>query len=399
MAIAKLSPAKLRSLKPGKYGDGGGLWLTVREEGGAFWTFRYRLNGRDREMGLGPLRDVSPARAREEAKRCRNLKREGKDPINERTRRLGVTVPTFRECAEAIIEAKRPEWRNGKHAQQWENTLKTYAYPVLGDLPVDAVATDHVLKVLRPIWTEKTETATRLRQRIESVLDYAKAMKQRAGENPAAWKGHLDKLLAKPAKIRRVSHHAALPYSDLPDFLQALAEQDGIGARALMFTILTAARTGEVIGARKSEIEGDLWTIPAERMKAHRRHRVPLPRQALGVVEALPEIKGEPHLFPGPRRGKPLSNAAMSAVLKRMERSDLTVHGFRSTFRDWCAEQTNFPRELAEAALAHTLRDKTEAAYQRGDLLERRRKMMQAWADHLDSLRKGAEVVPIHRKV
>lgn len=397
MAIAKLTAGQLRNPKPGKYGDGGGLWLVVKDSGEAYWVFRYQLNHKSREMGLGPLKDVSAAEARAVAQRCRNLKREGIDPLTERTERRSVTVQSFRTCAADLIESKRHGWRNEKHAQQWTSTLEAYAYPVMGDLPVNAVTTDHVLRALNPIWATKTETASRLRQRIESVLDYAKARGFRKGDNPAAWRGHLDHLLAKPQKVKRVRHHPAMPYKDLPAFMQELAKQDALGAKALMFTILTAARTGEVLGAKHGEIEDKVWTVPAERMKAHRPHRVPLSVQTLGLVSDLPLDFDNPHLFPGTRKGKPLSGMTMSKALRALDDGGVTVHGFRSAFMDWCAETTNYPRELAEASLAHVLRDKTEAAYQRGDLLERRATLMQAWADYCLP-QQAANVVPIQGK-
>jgi len=398
MPTEKIRPAQLRNLKPGKYCDGGGLWVYVKPNGNAYWVMRYRLRGRNREMGLGPVRDIPAAKAREYATKYRNIKRDKRDPINERAKERSAAVLLFRDAAARMIEAKRGEWRNSKHAAQWIATLKTYAFPVVGDLPVDAITTDHVLKILEPIWPNKTETATRLRQRIEVVLDWATARKYRQGENPARWRGHLDKLLAKPTKIRKVRHHAALLYTDMPDFMEKLAKQDGLAARALTFTILTAARTGEVIGAHKTEIRDGVWIVPGERMKTAREHRVPLSTQAAATVASLPDFENNPHLFAGQRKNQAFSNAAMTAVLKRMGLADLTVHGFRSSFRDWCAEQTNFPRELAESALAHTLRDKTEAAYQRGDLLQKRARLMQAWADYCTNPSTKGDVVPIRRK-
>lgn len=397
MASAKLTAGDLRHPKPGVLFDGAGLRLKVKKNGAGYWIFRYRRGGVNREMGLGPLRDVGLKKARERARELREILRAGGDPKAERARARERIVPTFREAARGLIEQKSVEWRNGKHAAQWTSSLETYAYPRLGDLPVDVIETEHVLRALEPIWKNKTETATRVRQRIEAVLDYAKARNLRRGENPARWRGHLDKLLAKPAKFHRVRHHAALAYSDLPEFMAELAEQPGCAARALEFTILTAARTGETLGAQWGELDpGDVWAVPAERMKAKRAHRVPLSEQARGIIAHIPRLIGSPYIFPGRNPKKPLAGVAMLMVLKRMGRTE-TVHGFRSTFRDWCAEQTNFPRELAEAALAHTLRDKVEAAYQRGDLLERRRKLMQAWADYALP-RAQADVVPIGKR-
>lgn len=376
-----LTDLKARKAAPGTHADGRGLYLEVKPAGTRSWLLRYQIAGRRREMGLGPYPEVPLERARAKALEARARIADGKDPLATR----GDRAPrTFRVAAAELIRAKRPGWENPKHAAQWEATLATYAFPVLGDLTVAHIDTDAVLQVLSPVWAEKPETATRVRQRIEAVLDYARARGWREGENPARWRGHLDKLLAKRSDVARVEHHPALPWREMGAFMALLRGQEGIAARALEFTILTACRTGEVIGARWPEVdlEARTWSVPAERMKARRLHRVPLSSQALDLLRALPRVAGEDFLFPGGRAGRPLSNAAMLATLKRMKRGDLTTHGFRSSFRDWTAEQTGFPRELAEAALAHVLRDKTESAYQRGDLLERRRKLMQAWGDY-----------------
>lgn len=398
MPEAKFKVIHRRKLEPGKvYLDDRhpNLRVKVKANGRAYWLFRYRINGIDRELSLGPLRDVSAAQACKKAAEYRDLLRDGKDPKAERARQRNRNVPTFKECAERLIEAKRTEWRNAKHAAQWESTLKQYAFPVLGDMAVDAIETEHVLRVLEPIWTTKTETATRLRQRIESVLDWAAARRYRSGDNPARWKGHLDKLLAQPRKVRRVRHQPAMPYTELPAFMAALDQLNNSGARALAFLILTAGRTSEVRAATWAEIEGDVWTVPAERMKAHREHRVPLSEQAQAIVQQMPMMGA--YVFPGMNPKKPLSNGTMLMLLRRMGMGRYVPHGFRSSFRDWAAEQTNFPRELAEAALAHTLRNSVEAAYQRGDLLERRRKLMQAWADFALP-QTQADVLPIRGK-
>jgi integrase len=290
---------------------------------------------------------------------------------------------TFKESAAMYVASHRAGWRNPKHAAQWQATLATYAEPVIGGLSVQAIDTALVLKVLEPIWTTKPETAGRVRGRIESILDWAKARGYRAGENPARWRGHLDKLLPGRSKVRRVEHHAALPYAELPGFLVSLREQEGIAARALEFAILTAARTGEVIGARWSEMDlvGKNWTLPAARMKAGREHRVPLSDRALAILrEMQPHRQAEDaFVFPGGKNRRPLSNMAFLMLLRRMGRGDVTVHGFRSSFRDWAAERTKFPAEVAEMALAHTVSDKTVAAYNRSDLYERRRRLMAAW--------------------
>jgi integrase len=357
-------------------------------------VLRYQIDGRRRDMGLGPYPEVGLADARDGALENRRLIRKGVDPLAQRTR---TKLRTFKETAEALIESKKPGWRNAKHATQWTNTLKTYAYPKLGSMDVKTVDTDAVLDVLRPIWTGKTETASRVRQRIEAVLDYATAIKARTGENPARWKGHLDHLLAKPSKVRTVEHHPALDWREAPAFMTELAKREGISPRALAFTILTAARSGEVRGMRWGEIdlEAKLWTVPAGRIKAGKEHRVPLQPAAIALLGEA----GEPDalVFASPADAtKLLSDMTLAAVLKRME-ADVTVHGFRSTFRDWAGETTAHPREVIEASLAHKLKDKAEAAYARGDLFAKRRKLMQDWADYLAT--SPARVVELQRSV
>lgn len=369
------------------YADGGGLYLQVSRSGTKSWIFRFALDGREREMGLGPLHTIGLSEARALATEARRLKLEGIDPIDaRRTRREegrleAARALRFEQAAAAFIKANKAGWKNAKHAAQWEATLRTYAHPVFGALPVAAVDTSLVLKALEPIWTEKPETASRLRGRIESVLDWATVRGYRKGENPARWRGHLEKLLPARAKVKAVEHHAALPYGEMPAFMSALREQQGVGPRALEFAILTAARTGEVIGATWGEIDihAATWTIPKERMKARREHRVFLSGRALEILSALREARNSDFVFPGGRPGKPLSNMALLATLKRMERSDLTAHGFRSTFRDWAAEATDYPSEVVEMALAHVVANKVEAAYRRGDLFEKRKGLMRDW--------------------
>jgi integrase len=378
-----------RAKRPGMYADGGGLYLQVSENG-ASWLYRYMLRGRAREMGLGPLSLYGLAEARAKALDARRLRHEGIDPIEARRsaraqlRLDAAKAMTFQQCAEAHIKAQRAGWRNGKHAAQWETTLVTYAGPIIGALPVQAVDTALVLKVLEPIWTTKPDTASRLRGRIEAVLDWAKVRGYRAEENPARWRGHLDKLLPARSKLRKIRHHTALPYRELPGFLVELREQEGIAARALGFTILTAARTGETIFARWSEFDllDRTWMVPAGRMKAGREHRVPLSARALAILEGMQARRSadDGFVFPGRKPGKPLSNMAFLMLLRGMGRGDLTTHGFRSSFRDWVAERTNFPSEVAEMALAHAVGNKVEAAYRRGDMFEKRRKLMEAWA-------------------
>lgn len=407
-AIHRLSALRVAKLKePGYHGDGGGLYLQVSAAGTKSWIFRFKMNGRSREMGLGSLNTVTLADARGVAAECRRRVLEGVDPIEARkaVKDLGrleaARAMTFSACATAYISAHRASWKNAKHANQWENTLATYADPVLGALPVQSVDTTLVIRVLEPIWTTKTETASRLRGRIESILDWAKVRGLRAGENPARWKGHLDTLLPARSKVQAVEHHAALPYDEMGPFMHLLRTETGVGARALEFLILTAARTGEVIGATWGEFDltQNVWNVPAERMKAKREHRVPLPAAAVKVLSAMQAIRTSDFVFPGGRQGRPLSNMAMLALLKRMKRSDLTAHGFRSTFRDWAAECTAYPGEVAEAALAHMVGDKVEAAYRRGDLFEKRRRMMNDWAKHCAQMvRTGGAVLPLQAK-
>jgi integrase len=374
----------------GLIADGGGLYLQVSSGGAKSWIYRYQLAGTRRDMGLGPVALFSLADARRIAVDARKLVAQGVDPIDRRRSERAATATadakamTFKACAEAYIAAHRAGWRNPKHAAQWPSTLQTYVYPVMGELPVPAVDVG---------WSVKPETASRVRGRIESVLDWAAARGYRHGENPARWRGHLENLLPKKSKVRRVEHHAALPYPEIAGFMAELRQQEGVAARALEFAILTAARTGEVIGATwvEFDLEGRLWTIPGERMKAGREHRVPLSDAALAIMHAMARVRMGDHLFPGARTGRPMSNMAMLMLLRRMGRGDLTAHGFRSAFSDWCAEQTNFPSEVREMALAHTVGDKVEAAYRRGDLYQKRREVMAAWGRYCAG--GGAKVV------
>jgi integrase len=406
--IGRLTALKVEKAKePGMYPDGGGLYVRVTAEGTKQWVLRYMLNRRPRWMGLGPAALFSLQEAREKARDARRLRHEGIDPIDarraERARQRleEAKAVTFKQCAEAYINAHRAGWRNDKHAAQWSATLSTYAYPKIGALPVQAIDTGLVLKVVEPIWTTKPETAGRLRGRLENILDFAKARGYRGGENPARWRGHLDKLLPALSKVRQVEHHAALPYAELPPFLSDVREQEGTSARALEFAILTAARTGEVLGARWSEIDllEKTWTIPAERMKARREHRVPLsPRALVILAEMQPARDGDTanaFVFPGGKPDQPLSNMAFLMLLRRMGRADLTAHGFRSSFRDWAAERTSFPSEVAEMALAHVVSSKVEAAYRRGDLVEKRRRLMDAWANFCEQPKSAGKVVRI----
>jgi integrase len=383
-----------RAKEPGMVADGGGLYLQVTK-GGRSWVYRFMLNKRAREMGLGPVALYSLAEARAAAQEARKLRHQGIDPIEARratraqTRLDAAKAMTFQQCADAYIAKHRAGWRNGKHAAQWEATLATYAGPVIGGLPVQAIDTALVMKVIDPLWVVKPETASRLRGRIERVLDWARVRGYRSGDNPARWRGHLDHLLPPRGKVRRVEHHAALPYAELSGFLVALREQEGIAARALEFTIVTAARTGETIGATRDEVNwtDKIWIIRAERMKARKEHRVPLCDRALAILREMkpPDnaaTAGAQFVFPGSKAGQPLSNMAFLMLLRRMGRGDLTVHGFRSSFRDWAAERTNFPSEVAEMALAHVVGSKVEAAYRRGDMFDKRRRLMDAWGEY-----------------
>jgi integrase len=396
-----------RAAKTGYTGDGGGLYLQISRYGTPSWVFRYRVNGRLREAGLGSIDTWSLAEARDRAREFRQQRGTGKDPIEvrkaERAKEKLETARTmtFRQCAEAYIKAHAEGWKNEKHAAQWPATLGSYAFPVFGDLPVAAVDTALVTKVIEPIWSTKTETASRVRGRIESVLDWATARGHRQGENPARWRGHLENLFPARSKVRRVEHHAALPYVEIGAFMADVRQQEGFAARTLEFAILTAARTGEVIGARWEEFDlaERFWAIPAERMKAGKEHRVPLSDAALAIVEKMAEVRQGDFVFPGGKTGRPLSNMSMLVLLRQMGRGDLTVHGFRSSFRDWAAERTNFPAEVAEMALAHTVGDKVEAAYRRGDLFQKRRQLAEAWARFCATpLPSAAKVVQIGQR-
>ena len=406
LSVAEKAVAKL-ARKEGVHAVGGtpGLYLHVAG-GGRSWILRYSFAGRRRDLGLGSLVDLTVAEAREEARKQRKLILQGIDPIAAKHEQLAARKAdatrrmTFRQCATGYLDSHGDGWKNGKHRQQWQNTLDTYAGPVIGNLDVTKVDTPHVLRILEPIWKTKTETATRLRGRIESVLSWATVRGYRHGLNPARWKGHLDQLLPKPSKVSRVEHFAALPYAEVGSFMETLRQHEGIGAAALEFTILTAARSGEVRGAIWDEIDrkAKVWKIPGSRMKAGQDHVVPLSDAALAVIEKMDDCRLGNHVFPGAKHNKPLSDMSLTAVLRRMGRRDLTVHGFRSTFRDWAAEQTNFSRDVAEMSLAHTIGDKVEAAYRRGDLFEKRRRLMSAWARYCAQPQTKAEVVPLRKK-
>lgn len=379
--------------KPGDYCDGAGLYLQVSGSGSKSWIFRFGFKGKDRHMGLGPFHTVSLADARMAAVECRKLLLRKIDPIvardaeHARQSLEAARSITFSECAAAYIKAHRSSWKNAKHADQWTNTISTYCGPVMGAVPVQAVDTALVMNVLEPIWREKPETASRLRGRIESTLDWATVSGYRKGDNPARWRGHLDNLLPSLNKKQRIKHHPALPFEQMGEFVESLRSQEGVAAQALEFLILTAARTGEIIGARWNEIDlkAGIWTIPASRMKTSTEHRVPLCSRAIEIIGAMESIKQNDFVFPGQKEARSLTNMAMLELLKRIGRNDLTVHGFRSSFRDWASERTSFPRDVCEMALAHTIANRAEAAYRRGDLFHKRRDLMEHWAKHCTS--------------
>lgn len=389
----------------GMHADGQGLYLRVQASGAKGWIFRYQLRGKRREMGLGALEDVTAPEARAEAANQRRTLLSGLDPIEERTRLVELAAMdaqaraagavTFETAASEYIKAHKAGWSNAKHAAQWASTLDSYAHPTIGNKAVAAVNTDDVLQILRPIWTEKTETASRVRSRVELVLSYARAMKWREGENPAPWRGHLDALLPKPGKVRAVRHHPALHFARVPAFMAKLATVEGSGARALEFAILTAARSGEVrlLTPQELDLDAAVWTVPAARMKAKRDHRVPLSAAAVQLLQRCPKLEGNPYTFPGMRKKSPVSDMTLTAAIRRLNDAttpapwvdsktghEVVPHGFRSSFRDWAAEATTYPAEMAELALAHVVGDKVEAAYRRGDMFERRREMMEAWS-------------------
>ena len=390
-----LTTLQLKNAKPGMHADGNGLYLYVKVGGTKSWIFRYQIDGRRREMGLGAVIHLSVISARAEAARLKAIVAGKLDPLEAKQKtsdaerkqkalqehEVVLESKTFSAVADAYIAAQEAGWRNLKHRQQWENTLKTYAYPVMGDLAVRQIGVEHVLQVLQPIWSTKPETASRVRMRIEAVLNSAKLMGWRTGENPAVWRGGLEAGLPPISRVKRVRHHPAMSLTGMVNFMAALSAREGIAARGLEFTILTAARSGEVRQARwdQLDLQRGWWTIPADRMKAGREHRVPLSKTALGIIERMPVVDGCPLIFPG-FRNSTLSDMSLSAVLKRMNVANVTVHGFRSTFRDWAAEHTHHHPEVVEMALAHAVGNKVEAAYRRGDMLAKREALMEDWA-------------------
>lgn len=396
-ALHRLAPRSVTTAKAGRHSDGGGLYLIVDKPvdddtpGARRWAFMYWRDRKASEIGLGsPVKGVTLPMARDRAAECRRLLAEGGDPRQWRPEEK--QVPNFETMAEEVITSLESGWRNDKHIYQWRATIKTYC-KLIATTAVDKVTTEDVLKVLRPIWSTKTETATRVRGRIERILDAAKAQGYRDGENPARWRGHLDNLLAKPQKLAR-GHHASMPWAELPAFIKGLREREAMAGKALEFTILTAARTNETLGARWDEIdlEAKIWTLPALRMKAGREHRVPLTDRAVAILKELEKAKTGELVFPGRKVDRQLSGMAMEMLLRRMEANAYTVHGFRSSFKTWATEATSFPNELSEQALAHVTGNQVERAYRRTDVLERRRKLMAAWAGYLEG-----NVVPFRK--
>ncbi len=402
--VKELSATEIRRIeKPGRHAVGyiSGLLLVVKESGSKSWILRTLVGGRRRSIGLGGYPETSLADAREKAKAAKRAIRQGVDPVEDRRaiRRALLNghamAMTFAEAARRCHEKKSPEFKNEKHAKQWIASVNRYAVPVIGAVPVAEIDLQHILSVLEPIWHEKTETATRLRQRLEAILSWATVSGYRKGDNPARWRGHLDAVLPQPGKLKKVKHHTALPWREINPFMQDLRKREGTAARALEFIILTAARSGEVRHAVWDEIDvgNKVWTIPGDRMKNGNPHTVPLSDQAVKILKALPRFESSPYVFAA-ARGGPLSDMAISAVCRRMG-VDAVPHGFRSTFRDWCSESTNYPREVAEMALAHTIDSKVEAAYRRGDLYNKRQKLMQQWADYCDAVPVAGTVTPI----
>lgn len=389
--VSRLSALMVNKInEKGLYPDGGNLYLQVSEAGTKSWIFRYMINKKARSMGLGALHTISLADARIKAADCRKLLDIGIDPIQARAseeakKKLADSrSKTFEDCATAYIDAHKASWRNVKHQNQWTSSLSTYAYPVIGKLPVQNIDVALVMKIIEPIWQKKTETANRVRGRIENILDWATAREYRQGENPARWRGKLENLLPNRSKIQRVKHHSALPYADINEFIKGLRKEGGTAAKALELVILTASRTNEVIGAKWKEfdLKKKIWIIPANRIKNGKEHRVPLSEPALSIIKTLEKYKTNDFVFPGLKAGKPLSNMAMLTLLKRMKREDITVHGFRSSFRQWAAEQTSYQREIAEMCLSHTVGSSVERSYQRSDLFVKRHKLMNEWAGY-----------------
>lgn len=402
--LGALAVSRLTEIGMHPVGKVAGLYLQVATRSSRSWILRVKIGDKRREIGLGAYPAVSLKEAQTKAQAERDKIRAGIDPILERREadsRLKAAQAlemTFQDAARAYMTKEAPSWKNPKHGDQWRNTLETYAYPIIGRLYLRHFTREHVLQVLEPIWLTKNETASRLRGRIEAILNWGKVKGYRSGENPAAWRGNLQTLLPKPSKVQNVRNHPALPFSEMGGFMQSLRKIDANGARCLEFAVLTAARSGEARGACFSEVdwESNVWRVPAERMKAKKEHRVPLPAAAVALLKSMPRSKDHDFIFPSPR-GKVLSDMTLLMIVRRLG-VDAVPHGFRSTFRDWAGEVTNYPRELAEVALAHVKGDATEAAYWRSDVLERRRRMMDDWAKFIEKPAPKGSVIPLQRQ-
>lgn len=407
--INKLTTLQVKQLnKPGWYADGNGLYLQVSYTGSKSWVFRYQTTGKERRCGLGSYPTISLIAARDSADDCRKSRLKGIDPIEQKRRRERVKqlekakTFTFKECATAYIESHKAGWKNAKHCTQWTNTLTTYAYPIIGDLPVQEVDTALVMNILEPIWYTKNETASRVRSRVENVLSWAKVRQYRTGENPALWRGHLNMLLPQPSKIQKVKHFEAMPYADIPCYFKSLRESNTLTCKALAFTILTASRSSESRKAAWNEFdfEKNIWTIPEHKMKNDKTHRVPLTNETLKILDELKAFKrndGDIHIFPSYSNSGFISENTMLKKLK-LTNKELTVHGFRSSFKDWCAEETNFQNNIVEAALAHTIKNATQAAYERGDKLRKREKIMDAWTNYCLSEITKSNATPMKKR-
>lgn len=405
--INKLSDRGIKSQnKSGRYADGNGLYLQVSTSGAKSWLFRYMLDGKSREMGLGSIRTETLSQAREKAKHCKKLLKSGTDPIRDRQERIAIEkadnkeMLSFQKCTEGYLKSHSASWRSARHAEIWLSSVKRFAYPIIGSIHVNKIERRHIMNILDPIWREKTDTASRLRGRLESILNWATVQEYRKGDNPARWRGYLDQLLPKPSEIHTVKHFAALPYRKINSFTTKLKEREALSALALRLIILTACRSIEMREAEWSEfdLERATWTIPNERMKMKKEHVIPLCEEALEVLQSIPRTDDSKHLFTGPRSKKPMSDVVFKKLMERMGVTGITTHGFRSTFRDWAAEQTSFPREVIEACLAHQLKDKTEAAYFRSNLLDKRRELMNKWAEYTQQVAlESGQVISINK--
>jgi len=404
--LNRLSALKVaRAKQPGMYADGGGLYLRVAEGGSKQWVFRYAAGTRDRDMGLGPVHTLTLPEAREKAREARLLRLDGIDPIEAKRARIAALraadarAMTFKQCAEGFIKDNEASWTSARHRQEWVGSLVRLVYPTLGSLPVAAIDTPLVLKVLKPIWEKTPETASRVRGRIENVLGWATVHHYRVGDNPARWGGLLEHALPARSKIAKVEHHAALPYAEIGAFVAKLRGDSGVAAACLQFITLTAARLDEARSSTWDEIDlaNRIWVVPARRMKADKEHRVPLSDGTIAILEQMQVIRQSDYVFPGRLKGRPIGDNTIWRLAKEAAGSDITIHGLRSSFRDWAAERTSFPREVAEMALAHAIPDAVEAAYRRGDLFEKRRRLMDAWATYCSRPAATGKVLPIRK--